>query len=109
MGCYSAARRTSERCSNALRPLAAHASVGEIRGGVGLMAAIELADDVLERDPGAPARAAAGAREAGVLVRPLGRGLALSPPLTAEPEHFAMAAGAIEHGLERLVEQPSLR
>jgi putrescine---pyruvate transaminase len=94
---------------DAVRPLAAHDSVGEIRGGVGLLAAVDLADDVLERDPGAPARAAAGAREAGVLVRPLGRGLALSPPLTAEPEHFAMAAGAIEHGLERLAEQPSLR
>ena len=94
---------------DALRPLAAHDSVGEVRGGVGLLAAVDLADDLLERDSGAPARAAAGAREAGVLVRPLGRGLALSPPLTAGPEHFAMAAGAIEHGLERLAEQPSLR
>ncbi len=93
---------------DALLPLAAHDSVGEIRGGVGLMAAVELTADVLDRDPGAPARAAAGAREAGVLVRPLGAGLALSPPLTAEPEHFAMAAGAIEHGLERLAGQPSL-
>jgi putrescine aminotransferase len=94
---------------DAVRSLAAHDSVAEVRGGVGLLVAVELAGDVLERDPDAPARAAASAREAGVLVRPLGRGLALSPPLTAEPEHFAMAAGAIEHGLERLAEQPSLR
>jgi adenosylmethionine-8-amino-7-oxononanoate aminotransferase len=43
-----------------------------------------------------------------VLVRPLGRGLALSPPLTAEREHFAMAAEAIEHGLARLATEPSL-
>ena len=93
---------------DALRPLAAHEHVAEVRGGVGTMAAVELAADLLERDPGAPARAAAGAREAGVLVRPLGRGLALSPPLTADPEHFGMAAGAIEHGLERLAAQPSL-
>jgi adenosylmethionine-8-amino-7-oxononanoate aminotransferase len=44
-----------------------------------------------------------------VLVRPLARGLAVSPPLTAEPEHFAMAAEAIEHGLARLAGQPSVR
>jgi putrescine---pyruvate transaminase len=93
---------------DALRPLAAHDYVGEVRGGLGLMAAVEIAEDVLERDPGAPGRAAAAAREVGVLVRPLGRGLAVSPPLTATPEHFAMAAGATEHGLQRLAGQPSL-
>ena len=93
---------------DALRPLAAHEHVAEVRGGVGTMAAIELSADLLERDPGAPARAAAGAREAGVLVRPLGRGVALSPPLTADPGHFGMAAGAIEHGLGRLAGQPSM-
>ncbi len=92
-----------------LRPLGAHEEVAEVRGGVGTMAAVELSGDVLERDPDAVARAAAGAREAGVLVRPLGRGLAVSPPLTAEPDHFAMAADAIEQGIARLASQPSIR
>ncbi len=108
-GLLERGRENEAALMDALRPLGAHDSVGEVRGGVGLMAAVELADDVLADDPDAPVRAAEGAREAGVLVRPLGRGLALSPPLTAEPEHFAMAAGAIEHGLERLAGQPSLR
>jgi putrescine---pyruvate transaminase len=102
--------RDNERALlDALAPLTDHDEVAEVRGGVGTLAAVELTADVLERDPGAVSRAALGAREAGVLVRPLGQGLALSPPLTAEPEHFAMAAEAIEHGLSRLAGQPSLR
>ena len=46
-----------------------------------------------------------GAREAGVLVRPLGAAVAASPPLTAEPEHFTSIAEAIEHGLGKLPAQ----
>ncbi len=99
--------RENERALyDALAPLGDREEVAEVRGGVGTMAAVEIAADLIEDDPGAVARAAMGAREAGVLVRPLGRDLALSPPLTAEPEHFAMAAEAIEHGLARL--EPSL-
>jgi putrescine---pyruvate transaminase len=94
---------------DALAPLADREEIAEVRGGTGTMAAVEFDAGLLERDPGAVGRAAAGAREVGVLVRPLARGLALSPPLTAEPEHFAMAAEAIEHGLARLAGQPSLR
>jgi putrescine---pyruvate transaminase len=94
---------------DALRPLAAQDDVAEVRGGVGTMAAVELSADLLEHDPGAVAHVAATAREAGVLVRPLGRGLAVSPPLTAEPEHFAMAADAIGEGIARITGQPSIR
>jgi adenosylmethionine-8-amino-7-oxononanoate aminotransferase len=86
----------------ALKPLAAEPAVAEVRGGVGLMAAVELSADLLERDPGAPAAVARGARDADVLVRPLGRGVAVSPPLTANDEHFAMIAKAIEYGLVAL-------
>ena len=43
------------------------------------------------------------AREAGVLLRPLGRGLAASPPLTATSEHFALIAQAVEHGLDAVL------
>ncbi len=93
---------------DALAPLGDQDEVAEVRGGMGTMAAVELTDEVLHRDPGAVARAAMGARDAGVLVRPLGRGLAVSPPLTAGPEHFALAAEAIEHGLAQIAGQPSL-
>ena len=55
--------------------------------------------ELLERDPGAVSRVATAAREAGVLVRPLARAIAVSPPLTATPEHFSLIAEAIDHGL----------
>ena len=45
-------------------------------------------------------RAVMGAREAGVLVRPLAHCIAVSPPLTSEPEHFAMAAQAFGYYVE---------
>jgi adenosylmethionine-8-amino-7-oxononanoate aminotransferase len=108
-GLLGKGRENERALLDALTPLADHHEVAEIRGGVGTLAAVELTGDVLERDPGAAVRAALAAREAGVLVRPLARGLALSPPLTAGPEHFAMAAEAIEHGLARLASQLSLR
>jgi putrescine---pyruvate transaminase len=57
---------------------------------------------VLERDPAAVFKVAAGAREQGVLVRPLGSGLAVSPPLTANDEHFGLMAEALAHGLGKL-------
>lgn len=79
----------------ALEPLAAEPGVAEVRAGVGLMAAVELST----ADPGAAARVAAVARRRGVLVRPLGTSLAMSPPLTATDEHFALIADAIATGV----------
>ncbi|HLY47581.1 MAG TPA: aspartate aminotransferase family protein [Solirubrobacteraceae bacterium] len=86
----------------AMKPLEAHESVAEVRGGVGMLAAVELAPEVLEHQPGAVARVVAGAREAGVLIRPQARAVAVSPPLTATPEHFDQLAEAVEAGLAAL-------
>lgn len=65
-------------------------ATGEVRGGTGLMAALELAPDLMEADVGAPVKLAMAMRERGVLARPLGRGVAVSPPLTVESEHLEM-------------------
>jgi adenosylmethionine-8-amino-7-oxononanoate aminotransferase len=86
----------------ALEPLAGRESVAAVRGGVGLLAAVELTDEVLERQPGAVALVTRGARDRGVLVRPLGRGVAVSPPLIVDEEHLAVLADAIDHGLAAL-------
>jgi adenosylmethionine-8-amino-7-oxononanoate aminotransferase len=80
-----------------------HTAVSEIRGGTGTMAAVALPRDLTAGDPSAPAKVALEAREQGVLVRPLGDGVAVSPPLTATEEHFGLAADAILHGLETLL------
>lgn len=87
---------------DALKPLAADANVAEVRGGVGTMAAVELSADVLESRSGAVNTVVMAAREQGVIIRGLGRGVAASPPLTATPEHFAMIHDAIAHGLAAL-------
>jgi putrescine aminotransferase len=81
----------------ALQPLTSHPSVSEVRGGLGFLAAVAVAPDA---DAGALARLTAGAREAGVLVRPLLGGVAVSPPLICEQEHIDLLAQAIEAGLD---------
>ena len=86
----------------ALAPLADHPAVGEVRGGLGLLGAVELTGRRAGGRPGAVGKVAAGAREAGVLVRPLLRGVAVSPPLIVDESHLAELAAAIRAGLDRL-------
>ncbi|MDQ6806861.1 MAG: aminotransferase class III-fold pyridoxal phosphate-dependent enzyme [Actinomycetota bacterium] len=76
----------------AVTPFADHPAVAEVRGGVGL----------LEQRPDALSRVVMGAREEGVLVRPLGRAVAASPPLTVTTEHLALISQALERGLAAL-------
>jgi adenosylmethionine-8-amino-7-oxononanoate aminotransferase len=67
---------------DALKPVAGHELVDEVRGGVGVLAAVQLTADAMRADPRLPARVGAACREAGVLVRPLvGGAIAVSPPL----------------------------
>ena len=80
-----------------------HPAVAEIRGGTGLLAAVALTDEVLDRHPDAISRVVLGAREQGVLVRPLGRAVAASPPLTVAEDHLLQIADAIRHGLDALL------
>lgn len=86
----------------ALQPFAHSPLVAQVRGGVGMMAALELAPELLSKDASAVATLAARAREAGVIVRVLGRGIAVSPPLTATVEHFALIANAVGDALEAM-------
>lgn len=85
---------------DALQPLQRFSAVSEVRGGVGLLAAVELDPDLRARNPLAVVQAANATREAGVLVRPLGTSLAISPPLTATPEHFEYISQALATGIE---------
>ncbi|WP_339671035.1 aspartate aminotransferase family protein [Dasania marina] len=76
------------------------AKVGEVRGK-GLMLAIDLVDDKVSRQPIDPTsgyanRVADVAREQGVLVRPVGTKIILSPPLTFQQEHCDQLAEALD-------------
>ena len=79
-----------------------HSAVAEVRGGTGFLAAVEFTDETLERHPDAVNRVVMAARARGVLIRPLGRAVALSPPLTATDEHLTLIGEAIGAGLEAL-------
>ena len=101
-GLIERGRELEGALAEALAPLASHDAVAEVRAGLGLMAAVQLAPEVLERDAGALPKVAAGAREAGVLVRPLPGAIGMSPPLTVEQEHLELLASAIGNGLDSL-------
>jgi putrescine---pyruvate transaminase len=85
---------------DALSSLNDHELVTEVRGGTGLMAAVGLD---LDAGPTIVARAFAATRERGLLTRPLGAGLAMSPPLTIEPEEIEQMATAIGEGLDAVL------
>lgn len=94
---------------DALAPLSDHGLVGEVRGGLGLAAAVDLTPEALANDPGAVARLYRGAREAGVLVRAQATGVAVGPPLIVEDEHLEQIAAGLQAGLqavERAVAAP---
>jgi putrescine---pyruvate transaminase len=82
---------------DALKPLEEHEATSEVRGGLGFLAAVAVAPDA---DADAVTRLTAGARKAGVLVRPLLGGVAVSPPLICEQEHIDLLAQAIKAGLD---------
>jgi putrescine---pyruvate transaminase len=89
----------------ALSPFASHALVGEVRSGTGALAAVALSGEVLALDAKAPIKVFGQARERGVLVRPLGDGVALSPPLIMGREHIDTAATAIGEALDAVASE----
>lgn len=92
---------------DALAPMADDELVADVRGGTGLLAAAELAPDVLERDPGAVYAWQNAVRREGVLVRAMARGLAASPPLVVDESELARIGEAMAAGLEAVRSQLS--
>jgi adenosylmethionine-8-amino-7-oxononanoate aminotransferase len=84
----------------AVQSLADHPLVAEARGGTGVLAAVELDPERLAANPALPAAVAAGARERGVLVRPMVSAVAVSPPLTLAEEHLDLLTDAYRAGLD---------
>jgi adenosylmethionine-8-amino-7-oxononanoate aminotransferase len=86
---------------DALKQLTDHDRVEDVRGGVGLLAAVQLRQDLVEADPALGARVGAATREAGVLVRPLvGGALAVSPPLTIDDSEIQEIVDGLRAGLD---------
>ena len=86
---------------DALAPLADHDLVEEVRGGVGVLAAVNLRQDLVTADASLPAKVGGACREAGMLIRPLvGGALAVSPPLVIDDEGITEMAEAFRAGLD---------
>jgi putrescine aminotransferase len=86
---------------DAVAPLAGHPLVTEVRGGVGLLAAVEIAPE--RRAGGATViEVFAAARRRGVLVRALGSAIAISPPLTIAAEQLATIAATLHDALDEV-------
>ena len=69
--------------------------MAEVRSGLG-------SGGGAARRAGAAPAVAAGARDAGVIVRPVFGALAVSPPLVVEHEHLEQIADGLRAGLDRV-------
>lgn len=101
-GLVERGRTLEGELADALTPLAAHPLVAEVRAGVGLLGAVELSADLLARMPSAVADLQLLVRKHGVLLRPLAKALAVSPPLTVRAEQLWEIGSAFAAGLDEL-------
>ena len=100
-GLLTRALELESEMMEALSALTDHSAVDHLRGGVGALAAVQLAAGVLDGDPAAPVRAADAARTAGVLTRVLAGGaLQVSPPLTVTRAQLDELADGLRRGLD---------
>ena len=100
-------RELEVELAEALRPLASHELVSEVRCGIGALVGVALDREALGERPDLVSRVFAAARERGVLVRPLGDALAVSPPLTLTGEHVELLAGVVAEALDAVARQPA--
>ena len=98
-GLIARGRELEQPLLRALQQVADHPFVAEVRGGIGLLGAVEAAPDVLERDPGFIGAWGAAIRESGVMVRQLQRSVAVSPPLIIQDDEIDIIASAMADGL----------
>jgi len=98
--------RTLERpLADVLAPLAAHPLVAEVRAGLGLIACVELSEEARAADPRLVGRLQLACREAGVLVRPLATGVAVSPPLIVTQSEIEQLADGIARGVAQVARE----
>jgi putrescine---pyruvate transaminase len=95
-------RELEDEIGSAFAALTDAPLVGEIRTGIGALAAVAFAPDALAEAPDLPVRLFAAGRERGVLVRPLGDGVAFSPALVMTREEVEHTVEVVGDALEAI-------
>jgi putrescine---pyruvate transaminase len=100
------ARTLELELADALRPLADHDLVTEVRVAEGVLAAVQIDPARIAEDVTLPVRAVAAARSAGVMTRSLATGaIHVSPPLVITTEEL----GELSDGLRKALDEVSGR
>jgi adenosylmethionine-8-amino-7-oxononanoate aminotransferase len=102
-GLLARSRELEVVLADALAPLLELPEVSAVRAGVGLMAAVELSAEAIAAGLAVPAVFEA-TRAEGVITRPLGTSLGISPPLTISEEEIALIPAAITAGVEAVAQ-----
>lgn len=98
---FDAADRLEGMLTTRLAPLAEHTLVGEVRAGVGALAAVQLDAGALDERPGIGNEVVLAARRHGVLTRLLASGgLQVSPPLVMTDDEVAQLADRLAAALD---------
>jgi adenosylmethionine-8-amino-7-oxononanoate aminotransferase len=98
----NAAARGTQMHRGLLALQAKHDLVGDVRGGHGLMSAIELVSDRAKKTPidkGTAGRVQEAAYQAGAMVRVSGPNIILSPPLVVTEADVQVILSALDKGL----------
>lgn len=101
----NAAARGTQLHQGLLHLQSQHEAIGDVRGGHGLMCAIELvADRALKKpaDKAVPAKVQEVAYQAGAMVRVSGPNIILSPPLVVTEGDIATILSALDSGFKAL-------
>lgn len=101
----NAAARGAELFAGVQTLMARHDSIGDVRGGRGLMTAIEMVGDRAGKTPPAkadPGRVQAQTYRAGAMVRVSGPNIILSPPLIITSEDVQVILSALDAGFRAL-------
>ncbi len=101
----NAAERGTQIFKGALALMAKYSAIGDVRGGQGLMTAIELVADRASKKPAdkaAPALVQSVAYQAGAMVRVSGPNIILSPPLVLTAGDVDTILSALDAGFAAL-------
>jgi putrescine---pyruvate transaminase len=104
-GLLGRGRELEGEIATALGQLAGHPLVGQVRAGTGALGAVAFDAEALAAHPDLPVRLYAQAKERGVLVRPMGDGVAMSPPLVITDAEVEQVAEAVGEGLEAVARE----